>query len=188
VNVVILVSALISSCGFQLRGISQNPSDLAFSELKLECPSTQSWQLCQSLRQHFKLNHIELNDAADYVLLVSPITQNSRVLSLQDNAAAAEYGLSSKLNYQLFRANEPEAISEQNIELTNSYRHESAALLSKERERSELQTELSQQLASEIFRQVTILNQQMGSQLSANQVSEVTPPAATREPNTARDD
>ena len=84
--------------------------------------------------------------------------QTSRVLSLQANASAAELGLSSEVTYSLISALEDEIKHRQSVNVNNSYRHESTALLAKDRERDELQMQLSQQLAEEIVRQITVLN------------------------------
>lgn len=153
--------SLLSACGFKLRGYANQDSPPAFSSLKLDCPSTQAWQLCQTLRQQLTLNNVSLDNDAKYHLIVSPILQDYRTLSIQKNAAAAEFGLSSKVTYQLVNLETDEVISRQEIVIRNSYRHQSSALLAKERERSELQGELSQQIAMEVFRQIDVLNKQI---------------------------
>jgi outer membrane lipopolysaccharide assembly protein LptE/RlpB len=153
--------SLLSACGFKLRGYANQYSPPAFSNLKLDCPSTQAWQLCQTLRQQLTLNNVSLDNDAQYHLIVSPILQDYRTLSIQKNAAAAEFGLSSKVTYQLVNLETDEVISRQEIVIRNSYRHQSSALLAKERERSELQGELSQQIAMEVFRQIDVLNKQI---------------------------
>ena len=84
--------------------------------------------------------------------------QKTRTLSLQANASAAEQGLSSEVTYSLISSNEDKINHEHTVHINNSYRHESSALLAKDRERDELQTQLSQQLAEEIVRQITVLN------------------------------
>jgi outer membrane lipopolysaccharide assembly protein LptE/RlpB len=160
IALIALSISLLSACGFQLRGYANQDAPPAFSSLKLDCPNTQAWQLCQTLRQQLTLNSINLDEDAKYLLEVSPIEQKSRTLSLQKNAAAAEYGLSSNVNYKLVNLETDEIISSQDIVVRNSYRHQSSALLAKERERSELQTELSQQIAMEVFRQIDVLNKQ----------------------------
>lgn len=158
--VMIMLFSLLSACGFQLRGYSEHDAPKGFSSIKLDCPTTHAWQLCQTLRQKLMLNNISFDDNAKYRLAISPIEQESRTLSLQSNASTAEYGLSSKVSYQLVLQESEEVLVEQEIVVRNSYRHQSSALLSKERERSELQSELSQRIASEIFRQIDVVNKQ----------------------------
>ncbi len=161
ISILIIISSLLSACGFHLRGYSDHKTPAAFSRLKLECGNTRAWQLCQSLRQQLLLNNIQLADEAAYRLVISSIAQDSRTLSLQSNASAAEYGLSSKVDFQLIHRETDEVIADQEVLVRNSYRHQSSALLAKERERDELQTELSQQIALEIFRQIDVLNKQI---------------------------
>ena len=84
--------------------------------------------------------------------------QKSRVLSLQSNASAAELGLESVVSYSLTSSIDNEIKHQQTVSNNNSYRHETSALLAKDRERDELQMQLSKQLAEEIVRQITVLD------------------------------
>ena len=152
----LLCCTLLSACGFQLRAYGDKAS--AISELALHCPHTENWALCLHLKQTLVLNNIQLNDEAPLSLVVSPMSQNSRVLSLQENASAAELGLSSEVTYQLLTVHDEQIKHQQAVHVNNSYRHQSAALLAKDRERDELQKQLSQQLAEEIVRQISVLD------------------------------
>lgn len=104
------------------------------------------------------LNDIVINDDSLLQLTISPMIQKSRVLSLQQNASAAELGLQSKVSYTITATHDNEVKHEQSVSNNNSYRHETSALLAKDRERDELQMQLSQQLAEEIVRQITVLD------------------------------
>lgn len=155
--IALLASAmLLTSCGFQLRSYGQNTSNIQV--LSLDCPNTSSWELCHHLKQTLLLNKIQITENAPLILSISPMIQQSRALSLQANASAAELGLSSEVTYTLVSAQEDEIKHKQSVHINNSYRHESSALLAKDRERDELQMQLSQRLAEEIVRQITVLN------------------------------
>jgi LPS-assembly lipoprotein len=147
---------LLSACGFQLRGYSDTSTPL--QELTLSCSSTDAWVLCHHLKQTLLLHGIDLTDDAPVLLAISPMIQKTRVLSLQANASAAELGLNSEISYQLITRHDDEVRHQQSVHITNSYRHESSALLAKDRERDELQNQLSQQLAEEIVRQISVLD------------------------------
>tara|TARA_R110002049_G_scaffold93564_2_gene231207 strand:+ start:189 stop:803 length:615 start_codon:yes stop_codon:yes gene_type:complete len=147
---------MLSACGFHLRSYGENASKI--ESLSLNCPSTSSWVLCHHLKQTLVLNNIQISEDAPLMLTISPMIQRSRVLSLQANASAAELGLSSEVTYSLVTSREDKINHKHTIHINNSYRHESSALLAKDRERDELQTQLSQQLAEEIVRQITVLN------------------------------
>ncbi len=153
---VLLVSTMITSCGFHLRSYGENLSTI--QAISLDCPNTSSWELCHHLKQTLVLNDIQVTENAPLILSISPMVQKSRTLSLQANASAAELGLSSEVTYTIISASEDEIKHKQSVHVNNSYRHESSALLAKDRERVELQMQLSQQLAEMIVRQVTILN------------------------------
>lgn len=128
------------------------------SELSLTCSQTETWALCLHLKQTLVLNNIRLNEDAPLNLKISPMRQTSRVLSLQDNASAAELGLNSEISYQLISMHNEQVQHQQTVSVSNSYRHQSSALLAKDRERDELQKQLSQQLAEEIVRQISVLD------------------------------
>lgn len=147
---------LLSSCGFHLRSYGDSASNI--DAVSLICPSTQSWALCHHLKQTLLLNDIQIIDDATLTLAISPMIQKSRVLSLQANASAAELGLSSEVSYSLISKKDESVKHTQTVNINNSYRHESSALLAKDRERDELQTQLSQKLAEEIVRQISVLN------------------------------
>jgi len=150
--------SIVTGCGFQLRGYSPTSNPHPLTEVNLDCPKSESWQFCQALRQELVQNNIQILNEASYTLKISPITQSSRVLSLQENASAAEYGLASSIHFQLINNTSQESVINHHLSLDHSYRHESTALLGKERERQELQTRLSQQLAFEVFRQISLFN------------------------------
>jgi len=154
----IISSLLISGCGFKLRNHSPDISISSIKQINLDCPKTKSWELCKYLRQQFKLQGIEISKEAEFTLLVSAINKNVRTLSLQQNSSAAEYGLSASVSYQLINTAKDLVIAKNTISRSHSYRHESSALLAKERERIEVQTELSHLLADIIYREVCILN------------------------------
>jgi len=156
--ILISLSLALTGCGFKLRGYNSTSNPHSLTEVNLDCPTSKSWQLCQQIRQQLEQNHIKLSDKAEYKLVVSPVKQRKRVLSLQSNASAAEYGLTSQVSYQLLQSSDQEVFISQEISLDHSYRHESSALLAKEREREELQTTLSRQLALEICRQIGLFD------------------------------
>lgn len=148
---------MLSACGFHLRSYGENASS-KIEMLSLSCPSTSSWVLCHHLKQTLVLNNIQVTEDAHLILSISPMIQKTRTLSLQANASAAELGLSSEVTYSLISSHEDKINHKHTVHINNSYRHESSALLAKDRERDELQTQLSQQLAEEIVRQITVLN------------------------------
>jgi len=155
-----LISLVLANCGFHLRGFTSEPLAMSLKEIQLKCSNAETWQLCQNLREHLKSNHIIESPSALYMLSISNIEQEQNTLSLQNNAAAAEFGLSYQVQFELSKKGaSPEESSHSlirhTVRIDQSYRHESTALLAKERERLEVQDRLSQGLANEIFRQIS---------------------------------
>jgi len=159
----VLFSLALASCGFHLRGYTREPLANSLKEIQLQCSNSETWQLCQKLREHLQLHHVVEATSAAFVLSISNIEQDQKTLSLQDNAAAAEFGLSYQVQFELSKKGlspeeESDTLIRHTVRIDQSYRHESTALLAKERERLEVQEQLSQRLADEIFRQVSLFD------------------------------
>lgn len=146
----------LTSCGFHLRSYAESTATI--QQLSLDCPSTDSWELCHHLKQTLLLSGVHIVDDAPLTLVISEMDQHSRVLSLQSNASAAELGLASEVEYTIHSSHDDEVKHTQSVHINNSYRHESSALIAKDRERDELQMRLSQQLAEQIVRQIVVLD------------------------------
>jgi len=154
----IIACSLISACGFQLRGEAAFPASLR--ELKLECANTQDWQLCQSLRDALRINGVTLNEKAPFTLSIQSGDTHQRVVSLQQDASAAEYSLTQTVEYQLLDSSSQQQISQQSLATDRSYRNDASALLAKERESAEIRTELNRRLAAMVIRQISVFDQQ----------------------------
>ena len=153
----------LASCGFHLRG--QDTFSMPFSELKLECSYTQHWNLCQSVREQLQIHRVKLTDNAALTLSVSANESKQRVLSLRQDAAAAEYGQTQSAHYRLVRTDTQQEIVDRTVTANRSYRNNANALLAKERELDEINHQLDQQLASMIATQLRVYDAQRISEI-----------------------
>jgi len=146
----------ISACGFQLRGTQALPDSL--STINFECANEKTWDLCRQLSREFQLHQIKLSNEAEMTLSISNVNKKQRSVSIDSDASTAEYDLIHSVRYKLIHSATQTLISSQLVEASQSYRHQSSALIAKEREQGEIQTKLNQKITNIIFRQLSVFN------------------------------
>ncbi|CAM5223833.1 LPS-assembly lipoprotein LptE [Alishewanella longhuensis] len=148
-----LAACLLTGCGFHLRGnlpLSQYPAIYVQSEAHSE--------LAALLKQRFVQNKVELLDSyqADKpALTLVRDTLERRTLSLFANGQVAEYELIYKVEYLIQLAGqEPQRYQ---FELYRDYQDDPNQALAKAQELELLLSELRQQAANRIIRQLARL-------------------------------
>ena len=147
----VIVMITLSACGFQLRDNYQLPATLQQMQLQ----SVSSLQLEASLRQRLLTAGIQLSDqaAADVAQLrVLSDQLERRTLSLFESGQVAEYGLLYRVNYQVIRNGE--LIIEDTIEVARDYQDDPNFALAKTREREMLVSEMRDDAARRLVRQM----------------------------------
>jgi LPS-assembly lipoprotein len=155
---VLILSLLISACGFQLRGTQALPNSL--SSLKFKCANEKTWDLCHQLSREFQLHQIKLTDEAEMTLSISNVNKKKRSVSINSDASTAEYDLINSVRYKLIHSATQTLITTQMVEVNQSYRHKSSELIAKEREKDEIQAQLNQEIATIIFHQLSVFDAQ----------------------------
>lgn len=148
-----LAASLLAGCGFHLRGnlpLSQFPAIYVQSEAHSE--------LAALLEQRFRQNKVTLLDAYQQdrpALNILKDTLERRTLSLFANGQVAEYELIYKVEYQIQLAGqEPQRYQ---FELFRDYQDDPNQALAKAQELELLLSELRQQAANRIIRQLARL-------------------------------
>ena len=154
----LILSLFISACGFQLRGTQALPDSL--SSINFKCANEKNWNLCRQISREFQLHHINLSDKAEITLSISNVKKKQRSVSIDSDASTAEYDLINSVSYKLIHSATQTLITSQVVKVNQSYRHQSSALIAKEREQDEIQTKLNQEIASIIFRQLSVFDNQ----------------------------
>jgi len=154
----LILCGLISACGFQLRATQALPDSL--SSLIFKCENEKTWDLCRQLSREFQLHQIKLSDEAEMTLSISNVNKKQRSVSIDSDASTAEYDLIYSVRYKLIHSATQTLISSQLVETNQSYRHQSSALIAKEREQDEIQTKLNQKITNIIFRQLSVFDDQ----------------------------
>lgn len=148
-----LAASLLAGCGFHLRGnlpLSQFPAIYVQSEAHSE--------LAALLEQRFRQNKVALLNAYQQdrpAINILKDTLERRTLSLFANGQVAEYELIYKVEYQIQLAGqEPQRYQ---FELFRDYQDDPNQALAKAQELELLLSELRQQAANRIIRQLARL-------------------------------
>jgi LPS-assembly lipoprotein len=148
-----LLALTLSSCGFHLRGnlpLSQFPAIYVQSEAHSELAQLVSERLSQNSVQLLSSMRAE----APTIQLVSD-TLERRTLSLFPSGQVAEYELIYKVSYYLIMPGTEPAFNQ--FELYRDYQDDPNQALAKARELDLLLSELRQQAANRIIRQLARL-------------------------------
>jgi LPS-assembly lipoprotein len=148
-SVLVLLSLMLSSCGFQLRGslpLEKYPAVYLQGDKHSE--------LLQQLGTQLERNQVKLLDSSDATAAIFVLDSDSlqrRTLSLFPNGQVAEYELIYKVNYQLILpGQEPRPYQ---IELYRDYQDDPSRALAKSKELDLMLTELRSQAVARIIRQ-----------------------------------
>lgn len=146
----LLLSLLLSSCGFQLRGTAPLQK---YPAIYLQ--GDQHAEILSLLGTQLQRNNVKLLDSADASSAVFVLEQDSlqrRTLSLFPNGQVAEYSLIYKVDYQLvLPGEEPKTYQ---IELFRDYQDDPSRALAKSRELDLMLSELRSQAVARIIRQL----------------------------------
>lgn len=148
-SVLVLLSLMLSSCGFQLRGslpLEKYPAVYLQGDKHSE--------LLQQLGTQLERNQVKLLGSSDTTAAIFVLDSDSlqrRTLSLFPNGQVAEYELIYKVNYQLILpGQEPRPYQ---IELYRDYQDDPSRALAKSKELDLMLTELRSQAVARIIRQ-----------------------------------
>jgi LPS-assembly lipoprotein len=99
---VIGLAALLSACGFQLRGTGD--SHFALTELNLSARNAYG-ETVKQVRSALQSNNIKVSSNAPFQLVLSNETSTQRTASFTGNARSAEVELTNTLSYEIRGAN-----------------------------------------------------------------------------------
>ncbi|MDH0097860.1 LPS assembly lipoprotein LptE [Ectopseudomonas hydrolytica] len=144
---VIGLAALLSACGFQLRGTG----DVQFALKELDVSARNAYgETVKELRDVLENNGVRVHAGAPYKLVLSNESENRRSASYNSGARTAEYELNMALDYELRGARDL-LLTNDRVEVQNYYQQDDNNLTGSDQEaaqlRNELRRELIQQLA-----------------------------------------
>ena len=153
---VLLLTALLTGCGFTLRGTVDLPD--ALQTLQLESPSPDS-ELVREVRRMLRNNEVTLVDdapATAWSLGVGSEQASERVLSVNANARAGEYELTSSVAVQLRRGTE--ILGPETLTVSRVYLADPENAVAKNEEAELIRTEMRRELAQQILRRLQSLD------------------------------
>ncbi|RJG12112.1 hypothetical protein D3879_01955 [Pseudomonas cavernicola] len=147
---VVGLAALLSACGFQLRGTGE--TQFALKELDLTARNAYGATV-KEVRQVLESNDVKVYPGAPYTLVLAKETENQRTASYTGNARSAEYELTITLDYEIRGAQNLLLMSNQ-LEVQNVYVQDDNNLAGSGQEaaqvRQEMRHDLVQQLAQRL--------------------------------------
>ena len=145
-----LILALITGCGFQLRGnylLAPELQTIAFSSVD------QYGELTRLVKQHLTINNVNLVQKSDDVIPQMRMLQDNldrRTLSVFPNGQVAEYELIYTVRYQILIPGQD--IQNFRFELNRDYQDDPDIALAKSRELSLMLSEMRTEAANKILR------------------------------------
>jgi LPS-assembly lipoprotein len=151
---VIGLAALLSACGFQLRGTG----DVEFALKELDVSARNAYgDTVKQVREVLQDNGVRVHSGAAYHLVLSNEQENQRSASYTSSARTAEYELTMTLDYEI-RGAQNLLLTSNQLEAQNFYAQDGNNLVGSDQEavqlRSEMRRELVQQLVQRL-QQVT---------------------------------
>lgn len=155
---VVLVAAILSACGWHLRGSIVLPDNIqsVYIDNQASDPA-----LLEELERLLTVNDVVISETAtgaDLVINLLDFAENRRVNSLNSNTIVREYELISEAEYEIKNA-AGEILLEPNVaQLSRIYTFDQNAVVSAAEEQQIIQEELRLELAQQIVRRLRFLN------------------------------
>lgn len=155
---VVLVAAILSACGWHLRGSIVLPDNIQSVYIDNQ---TSDPALLEELERLLTVNDVVISETAtgaDLVINLLDFAENRRVNSLNSNTIVREYELISEAEYEIKNA-AGEILLEPNVaQLSRIYTFDQNAVVSAAEEQQIIQEELRLELAQQIVRRLRFLN------------------------------
>lgn len=145
--------ALLTACGFQLRGYgetAQLPPELQTLQLSSSNPDN---DVLRELSQQLRGSDVTIVEEAEegvYELLISPERSQERIISLNAAARAGEYALTMVVNFQL-RSGNTVVLGPEEINLEQTYVADPNNAIAKSEEADQIREDLRRDVARQIL-------------------------------------
>ena len=154
----LVLSLLLSGCGFQLRGALQLPRNLA-----VYVEATQAPQTGVLLSQHLQEQGVVLANTAKTAAWVLHLTQetiNRRVLSVSAfSGKMEEIELSHGLDFSVSRPDGSVLLAKQRVNFQRELSFDAQAVLAKDNEEQLLRQDMQREVVAQVLRQLSVLSQ-----------------------------
>lgn len=148
---IFLLVALLSACGFHLRGAAELSPELARTHIT---GVSEYSNFAISLRQQLRANGIEIVEDVRQATAVLSVTQNRtgrRVLSVDDDGKVREFELFTTLSFEVKDKDQKLLLKNQTITLTRDFVFDQTDVLGKAEEAEFLQEDMEQDIIRLMF-------------------------------------
>ena len=146
-NLLVLgLAALLSACGFQLRGTGD--ADFALTELDLTARN-QYGATVKAVRQALENNNVNVHAGAPYTLVLAREDETQRTASYTQSSRSAEYELTHTLQYEIRGANDLLLMNDK-LTVQKTYVFDSNNLIGSDQEAAQLRQEMRQEMVQQM--------------------------------------
>ena len=158
---VIGLAALLSACGFQLRGTGD--SHFALTELNLSARNAYG-ETVKQVRRALQSSNIKVSSNAPFQLVLSNETSTQRTASFTGNARSAEVELTNTLSYEIRGANNLLLLQNQ-LEVQSVLSQDQNNIAGSGQEAAQLAQEMRRNLVRKLMQNLQLITPQQLEQL-----------------------
>lgn len=157
------LSALISACGFQLRGTG----DMHFGLKEIGLTARNAYgETIKLTRKGLENSGVSVTDEAPYTLALTREDQTSRTVGYTSKAQGAETEISKTLDYQILGKNNQPLLSNQ-IEVQRSYTTDENNIAGAGESRIQLDSEMNTAMVQQLLGRIQMVTPQQLDALQA---------------------
>jgi LPS-assembly lipoprotein len=153
-NLLVLgLAALLSACGFQLRGTGD--ADFALTEMDVTARN-QYGATVKAVRQALESNKVNVHAGAPYTLVLAREDEIQRTASYIQASRSAEYELTQTLQYEIRGANDLLLMNDK-LTVQKYYVFDSNNLIGSDQEADQLRQEMRQEIVQQMVMRLQLI-------------------------------
>ncbi|WP_261843878.1 LPS-assembly lipoprotein LptE [Aliamphritea ceti] len=147
-----VLALFMSACGFQLKGIISLDDSLKLAVINKTGQS--SFSVFRPLERNLQANGVKLvgNINANYQINLLEERQERRTSTISSSNGIDEYELRTTITFEILDRDNEIVLAPQTLKLERTYDYNPNQLTASDTEESQLRTEMSERLASQIVR------------------------------------
>jgi LPS-assembly lipoprotein len=152
--IVLMLSVLLTACGFHLRG--QNNFVLPFQKLYVKAANDKALFI-NELKNAILANNVQITDTAEQAQLtlqiVSEVT-DKQILSLSAAGTVLEFRLQYRISLRAYDQKQQDWLAPQEITLRRNYSYDSTQVLAKQQEEALLYQDMRNDAVQQVLRRL----------------------------------
>ena len=149
------IGALLSSCGFHLRGLVEMPPELKSIYIEGGLPNSQMREILRQKLIGSQVNVLERREKSGAVLRILRDKITRRIASVNTLGQPNEYELKYSLSYQLEDGQGRALLVPREISLLRTYRYDPDNILSVEEEAQRIKRQMARAAVNQMLRQIS---------------------------------